>query len=130
MNLSARIEDDSFSLCTVCGGDRWSFVREGCDLYQPNDDASFKLYRCLSCGQVMQNPLPTPRSSAKLTLPNMPLIGPRGRSPGGLCGRFFVTLRPGAACGGCDVMARAGSFWKSDAALEIFFTLRNAQAGR
>jgi SAM-dependent methyltransferase len=65
MNLSARIEDDSFSLCTVCGGDRWSFVREGCDLYQPNDDARFKLYRCLSCGQVMQNPLPTARQLGK-----------------------------------------------------------------
>lgn len=31
----------------------------GADLYQPDDQARFKLYRCGSCGQVMQNPLPT-----------------------------------------------------------------------
>ena len=56
---------EPFSLCTVCGGDQWSFVREGCDLYQPNDDATFKLYRCLSCGQIMQNPLPTSAQLSK-----------------------------------------------------------------
>jgi SAM-dependent methyltransferase len=59
MNAAASIKNNLFSLCTVCGGEEWSFVREGCDLYQPNDDIRFKLYRCLSCGQVMQNPLPT-----------------------------------------------------------------------
>ncbi len=53
------------SLCTVCGRDQWSFVRRGCDLYQPNDDTSFALDRCLSCGQIMQNPLPTPEQLSK-----------------------------------------------------------------
>lgn len=53
------------SRCTVCGGNQWSFVRSGCDLYQPNDKAKFKLYRCLSCGQIMQNPLPTPAQLSK-----------------------------------------------------------------
>jgi SAM-dependent methyltransferase len=51
--------------CTVCGEDQWSFVRRGCDLYQPNDDAMFKLDRCLSCGQIMQNPLPTAEQLSK-----------------------------------------------------------------
>src|ERR1700733_15804432 len=53
------------SSCTVCGGEQWSFVRVGCDLYQPNDDTDFKLYRCLSCGQIMQNPLPTAAQLSK-----------------------------------------------------------------
>ena len=47
------------SRCTVCGGDQWSFVRRGCDLYQPNDKETFALDRCLKCGQIMQNPLPS-----------------------------------------------------------------------
>jgi SAM-dependent methyltransferase len=59
VTLTNTTEQDLSSRCTVCGGAQWSFVRAGCDLYQPNDDASFKLYRCLSCGQIMQNPLPT-----------------------------------------------------------------------
>ena len=37
----------------------------GCDLYQPGGEESFELYRCLSCGQVMQNPLPTPEQLSK-----------------------------------------------------------------
>ncbi len=82
MNLSARFEDDSFSLCTVCGGDRWSFVREGCDLYQPNDDARFRLYRCLSCGQVMQNPLPTPRQLSKAYSAEYAPYRPAWKEPG------------------------------------------------
>jgi SAM-dependent methyltransferase len=53
------------SRCTVCEGDRWNFVRRGCDLYQPDSQESFELYRCLSCGQVMQNPLPTPEQLSK-----------------------------------------------------------------
>jgi SAM-dependent methyltransferase len=58
-------DDDPCSRCTVCGGDEWSFVRRGCDLYQPNCETSFKLDRCLSCGQVMQNPLPTAEQLTK-----------------------------------------------------------------
>jgi SAM-dependent methyltransferase len=53
------------SRCTVCDGEQWSFVRKGCDLYQPGCEESFELYRCLSCGQVMQNPLPTPEQLSK-----------------------------------------------------------------
>jgi SAM-dependent methyltransferase len=53
------------SRCTVCNGDKWSFVRSGCDLYQTNDETSFKLDRCLSCGQIMQNPLPTAEQLSK-----------------------------------------------------------------
>ncbi|MGA3227717.1 MAG: class I SAM-dependent methyltransferase [Acidobacteriaceae bacterium] len=53
------------SRCTVCDGDQWNFVRRGCDLYQPGCEESFELYRCLSCGQVMQNPLPTPEQLSK-----------------------------------------------------------------
>jgi SAM-dependent methyltransferase len=59
VKLTNRNEGDPSSRCTVCGGDQWSFVRTGCDLYQPKDEASFRLYRCVSCGQIMQNPLPT-----------------------------------------------------------------------
>jgi SAM-dependent methyltransferase len=56
---------DVSSRCTVCSGNQWSFVRKGCDLYQPDDEASFKLERCLDCGQVMQNPLPTREQLSK-----------------------------------------------------------------
>jgi 2-polyprenyl-3-methyl-5-hydroxy-6-metoxy-1,4-benzoquinol methylase len=60
MTMPAEVtEEGPYSRCTVCDGDRWSFVREGRDLYQPNDKTTFGLYRCLSCGQIMQNPLPT-----------------------------------------------------------------------
>jgi SAM-dependent methyltransferase len=58
-------EEDPSSRCTICGGDQWRFVREGCDLYQPSCEESFKLGRCLSCGQIMQNPLPTPEQLSK-----------------------------------------------------------------
>jgi SAM-dependent methyltransferase len=58
-------EKAACSRCTVCEGDQWSFVRRGCDLYQPDSQESFNLYRCLSCGQVMQNPLPTPEQLSK-----------------------------------------------------------------
>jgi 2-polyprenyl-3-methyl-5-hydroxy-6-metoxy-1,4-benzoquinol methylase len=58
-------DEDSPSRCTVCGGNQWSFVRAGCDLYQPGDETTFNLDRCLSCGQVMQNPLPTPTQLSK-----------------------------------------------------------------
>jgi SAM-dependent methyltransferase len=63
--LEAGREEDLLSRCNVCGGDQWSFVRLGRDLYQPNDEASFKLYRCLSCDQIMQNPLPTAQQLSK-----------------------------------------------------------------
>jgi SAM-dependent methyltransferase len=82
MNLSAHIEEESLSLCTVCGGDRWSFVREGCDLYQPDDDARFKLYRCHSCGQVMQNPLPTPGQLSKAYSADYAPYRPAWKEPG------------------------------------------------
>jgi SAM-dependent methyltransferase len=59
VKVTAQKDKATDSRCTVCGEAHWTFVRMGCDLYQPNDDASFKLYRCLSCGQIMQNPLPT-----------------------------------------------------------------------
>ncbi len=65
MMKPATSNGDTCSRCTVCGGDQWSFVRSGCDLYQPDDETSFKLDRCLSCGQVMQNPLPTPKQLSK-----------------------------------------------------------------
>jgi SAM-dependent methyltransferase len=54
-----RAKKSLTSLCTVCGGDQWEFVRRGRDLYQPEDTDVFTLDRCLLCGQVMQNPLPT-----------------------------------------------------------------------
>lgn len=58
-------ETVSSSECTVCREDKWTFVREGRDLYQPGDKFSFRLDRCLSCGQIMQNPLPTPEQLSK-----------------------------------------------------------------
>jgi SAM-dependent methyltransferase len=53
------------SQCTVCGDAQWQFVRAGRDLYQPADEELFRLARCGSCGQVMQNPLPTPEQLSK-----------------------------------------------------------------
>jgi SAM-dependent methyltransferase len=54
-----RTEKSLTSRCTVCGADQWKFVRRGRDLYQPEDASIFTLDRCLVCGQIMQNPLPT-----------------------------------------------------------------------
>ena len=65
MMKPATSNGDTCSRCTVCGGDKWSFVRSGCDLYQADDETSFKLDRCLSCGQIMQNPLPTQKQLSK-----------------------------------------------------------------
>ena len=65
VSLKDRKGQEPYSQCTVCGGAQWSFVRAGCDLYQANDGATFKLYRCLSCGQIMQNPLPTSAQLSK-----------------------------------------------------------------
>jgi SAM-dependent methyltransferase len=53
------------SACSVCGADAWSFVRRGGDLYQPGDAATFQLQRCLTCGQIMQNPVPTAEQLSK-----------------------------------------------------------------
>lgn len=44
--------------CTFCGEDRFSFVREGRDLSRPEYQERFALVRCLSCGLILQNPLP------------------------------------------------------------------------
>jgi hypothetical protein len=99
VEMTNREDQDPSSRCTVCGGVQWSFVRVGCDLYQPNDDAGFKLYRCLTCGQIMQNPLPTAAQLSRRTPPNMLPTGPHGKSRVGHYGRFFVSSRPRADCG-------------------------------
>lgn len=53
------IEERVSTHCTICGGYRWSPLREGRDLLRPGGEVSFKLSRCTSCGHVMQTPLPT-----------------------------------------------------------------------
>lgn len=45
--------------CIVCGKEQWAFLREGYDLYRPNNIELVRLMRCLSCGHIMQNPIPT-----------------------------------------------------------------------
>jgi SAM-dependent methyltransferase len=60
-----RAEKSLASRCTVCGEERWKFVRRGRDLYQPEDATTFTLDECLSCGQIMQNPLPTAEQLSK-----------------------------------------------------------------
>ena len=57
--------EDLSSSCPLCGGGEWSFVRSGRDLYQPDCETRFRLDRCLSCGQVSQNPPPTPQQLSK-----------------------------------------------------------------
>jgi SAM-dependent methyltransferase len=61
---AVQIEDQS-NTCPLCGGAEWSFVRSGRDLYQPDCETRFRLDRCLSCGQVTQNPTPTPQQLSK-----------------------------------------------------------------
>jgi 2-polyprenyl-3-methyl-5-hydroxy-6-metoxy-1,4-benzoquinol methylase len=70
------------SRCTVCSGEDWRFVRAGCDLYQPDDDTSFKLERCLSCGQIMQNPLPTSNELIKAYSAEYAPYRPAWKQPG------------------------------------------------
>lgn len=50
--------EDSCEQCTVCGQVDWAFVREGQDKHRPDYGRVFRLTRCLSCGHIMQNPLP------------------------------------------------------------------------
>jgi 2-polyprenyl-3-methyl-5-hydroxy-6-metoxy-1,4-benzoquinol methylase len=52
------VEQGVCTRCTICGGDQWRFVRQGRDLLRPEDETRFKLSRCMSCGHVMQTPLP------------------------------------------------------------------------
>ena len=47
--------------CLVCGGQKWSPLREGSDLCRPDYSLIFKLARCLACGHVMQVPVPDVR---------------------------------------------------------------------
>jgi SAM-dependent methyltransferase len=61
----ALAEKSLTSQCTVCGADQWKFVRRGRDLYQPDDASVFSLDKCLVCGQIMQNPLPTAEQLSK-----------------------------------------------------------------
>jgi SAM-dependent methyltransferase len=63
--ISGSTQETISSHCLICGEDRWSFVRQGCDLYQPDDPTNFKLEACQSCGLIMQNPLPTPEQLTK-----------------------------------------------------------------
>lgn len=44
--------------CLLCGGKDWTYIREGTDLCRPDFAGIFRLYRCDSCGLVMQNPIP------------------------------------------------------------------------
>ena len=46
------------TICVVCGGDQWAFVRGGFDLYRPDSGREFRLERCLHCGHVAQCPPP------------------------------------------------------------------------
>ena len=46
-------------VCLVCGDHRWCSVRQAKDWYRPESQAIYKLARCLSCGLVVQQPLPT-----------------------------------------------------------------------
>lgn len=54
-----RIEERTGVRCTICGETKWDFVRQGRDLYRPQDVTNFKVSRCISCGHVMQTPLPS-----------------------------------------------------------------------
>lgn len=54
------LETSTVTRCTICGDERWAPLRRGCDLYRPDDRKIFCLARCLSCGHIMQHPLPSP----------------------------------------------------------------------
>lgn len=54
----AQLEESLTNRCAVCNQQQWADLREGTDLCRPNYDKIFKLARCLSCGHVMQIPLP------------------------------------------------------------------------
>lgn len=53
-----RVGDVERAGCTICGEGRWSLLRQGHDLLRPESEMKFKLSRCLSCGHVMQTPIP------------------------------------------------------------------------
>ncbi len=48
----------STSACIMCEGRDWSSVRQAGDIHRPNSGRIYKLEKCRSCGQTMQNPLP------------------------------------------------------------------------
>lgn len=56
--MTAAIGNFQVDRCLVCDGRDWTPVREGSDLCRPNYPKVFELARCLSCGHVMQIPVP------------------------------------------------------------------------
>lgn len=56
--MSKSAGEEVLDRCLVCGSGEWSAVREGTDLCRPNYPKIFKLARCVSCGHVMQIPVP------------------------------------------------------------------------
>jgi len=55
---AATLEESFANRCVVCNQRNWARFQEAGDFRRPNEDRKFKLARCLSCGHVMQNPLP------------------------------------------------------------------------
>lgn len=44
--------------CIACGGEQWSFLRQGHDLCRPEYHKKFRLMKCSECGLVAQCPTP------------------------------------------------------------------------
>lgn len=59
MTAETKCRDGVGTQCTICGGDRWRFVRKGRDLHRADAGGNFRLSQCLLCGHVMQTPIPT-----------------------------------------------------------------------
>lgn len=59
------VKDAERAQCTICGENRWSFLRQGRDLLRPEEQTNFKLSRCRSCGHVMQTPVPSKETLRK-----------------------------------------------------------------
>lgn len=56
---TATLEESPANRCVVCNHRNWTHFQEARDFRRPNEGRKFKLDRCLSCGHVMQNPLPS-----------------------------------------------------------------------
>ena len=117
------------SRCTVCDGNQWSFVRAGRDLYQPQDEISFKLDQCLSCGQVMQNPLPTPEQLGKAYSAEYAPYRPAWKESGWPLWKILRELTTRRRIAACADMERERSYWKLDAGPVISSMPRTVRAG-
>lgn len=70
-------------VCLACGSRRWGYARWARDPHRPQAEAVYELLTCLSCGLIVQTPLPTSSQLREAyTLASYPPFRLGWRTPG------------------------------------------------